>query len=256
MRKSILMILTIIVAAVLAVGFSGCLGSADDKNASEVTIENPAGIQSASVVTEGDNLVAYIQVIIYGTHSQKINTDNITVDISGNKVNVNVPAIETSAVNTRDIGYETITVVLGKKDQFKDGDYKLIINGGTGKESVTDIKVLEGIFYFTKDASIHTIVVESQRNKLVLNTTVTLGGSAETVDKQNITVIGSFEENDVAVKIPAQIRDGITTLNIAWENVVVEIGQLDQLEDGTYTVTVNGEEVSFTVKDNKLVTSN
>ena len=253
MRKSILMILTIITTAVLAVGFSGCLGSAADGKVLEAVTEKPADIQSSIIVTEGDNLVAYIQVMIHGTHSQKVDTENITVDISGNKVNVNVPVMETSDVNTRDIGYETITVVLGKKDQFKDGDYKLIINSGTGKESVTDFKVLEGTFYYTKEGSIHTAVIEAQGNKLVLNTTVTLGGSAETVDRENITLAGSFEKNDFTVNIPTQMRDGITTLNIAWENVVVEIGQLDQLEDGTYTVTVNGEEIPFTIKNNKLI---
>ena len=255
MRKSILMILTIIAAAVLAVGFSGCLGLADAEKEAEVAIKNPAGVQSASVVTNGDNLVAHIQVIIYGTHSQKIDTENIKVDVSGRNVNVDIPVIETSDRNTRDIGYETITVVLGKKNQFEDGDYKLIINGGTGKEFITDFKVLEKIFYFTKDASIQTSVIEAQGNKIILNTTVSLGGSAETVDRKNITMTGSFEKNDVNVKIPTQMKDGITTLNIAWENVAVEIGQLDQLEDGTYTITVNGEDISFTIKNNKIVSN-
>ena len=250
--KSILIILLILMVSALVVGVGGCLAFGENKSTDNNN--KPAEIQSVSIVTKGDEVIAYLQVKIYGTYSQKVDIKNIDVSISGNNVNVNVPVIQTNAVNTREIGFETITVVLGKKDQFKDGDYKLIVNGNTEKESVTDFKIVDGTFYFTKDALVNTAIVEADGNKIMLNTTVTLGGSAETVDTENISVTGSFEQNDLAVKIPTQMRDGITTLNIAWENVVVEIGQLDELEDGIYTVTVNGEEVSFTVENHKLIT--
>jgi len=256
MKKSILMILTIIAAAVLAVSFSGCLGSADDENSANVHIKNPAAIQSAVVVTNGDDVVAHIQVMIFGTHSQRVDKENIVVDISGKNVNVKVPVTESSAANTRDIGYETVTVVLGKKNQFTDGDYKLIINGDTDKESVMKFEFKDGMLYYIKNASVSTAIIEADGNKILLNTTVSLGGSAETIDEKNITVSGTFDKNNVVVTIPAQVKDGITTLNIKWESVTTEIGQLDQLKDGTYTVIVNGEEVPFTVKDGKLVTSN
>jgi hypothetical protein len=254
MKKSILLVLTIITAAVLAVGFSGCLGNADDVNSSNVTIKNPAAIQSATISTSGDEVVAYVHVMIFGTHSQKADIENIVVDISGKTINVNLPVTESSAVNTRDIGYETVKIVLGKKDQFTNGDYTMVINGGTDKKFVMDFKFVDSDLYYTKNASVSTAVIEANGNKILLNTTVSLGGSAENVDEEGITVTGSFDKNNVVVTIPAQIKDGITTLNIKWESVTTEIGQLDQLKDGTYTVIVNGEEVPFTVKDHKLVT--
>jgi hypothetical protein len=253
MKKSIVIGLMILITAVLAVGFSGCIGNADDKNAGDISIKNPAAIQSAVIVTNGDDVVAHIRVMILGTHSQEIDHENITVDISGKNANVNVPVIESSAVNTRDIGYETVAVVLGKRNQFTDDDYELIINGGTDKVSVLKFKFADGDLYFTKNASVNTAIVEADGNKILLNTTVSLGGSAETIDEENIAVDGSFDKNNVVVTIPAQVKDGITTLNIKWESVTTEIGQLDQLKDGTYTVIVNGEEVPFTIKDGKIV---
>ena len=253
MKKSILIGVMILLVAVLAVGFSGCIGNADDKNSLDLSIKNPAAIQSAVVVTNGDDVVAHIQVMILGTHSQRVDGENITVDISGKKVNVNVPVTESSAINTRDIGYETVAVVLGKSDQFTDGDYELIINGGTDRVSVLKFKFADGDLYFTKNASVSTAIIEADGNKILLNTTVSLGGSAETVDEKNIAVTGSFDKNNVVITIPAQVKDGITTLNIKWESVTTEIGQLDQLKDGTYTVIVNGEEIPFTIKDGKLV---
>ena len=252
MKKSIILILTIITAAVLAVGFSGCLGSADDENSSNVSIKNPASIQSITIATNGDDVVAHIQVMIFGTHSQRVAVDDITVDISGKDVKVNVPVVESSAVNTRDIGYETVAVVLGKKNQFTDGGYRLIINDGTDKVSTLEFKFEDSTLYFAKNASVHTAIIEADGNKILLNTTVSLGGSAETLDNENITVTGSFDKNNVVVTIPTQMKDGITTLNIKWESVTTEIGQLDQLKDGTYIVIVNGEEVPFTIKNGKL----
>jgi len=254
MKKSILMILSLLTVAVLAVSFSGCLGNADDSNAAEVAVKNPAAIQSAVIVTNGDDLVAHIQVMILGTKSQSVDKENIAVNISGKDINITLPVINSSAVNTRDIGYETVTVVLGKKDQFTDGSYKIIVNGGTDKEFETSFRIVDGALYYTKNAGVHTSIIEADGNKIMLNTTVSLGGSAETVDEQNITVSGTFEKNNIVVTIPAQVKDGITTLNIKWESVTTEIGQLDQLKDGTYTVIVNGVEVPFTVKDHKLVT--
>lgn len=253
MKKSILLALSVFAVAVLAVSFSGCLSSADD---SPKVLENPAVIQSISYYTfpvNGDNVTAEILVQIQGTHSQSVDKDNITVTVIGDKIYVNVPVTDSSAVNTKDLGFEKVEVVLGTKDQFKDGEYTVIVNNGTEKEFTSDIKFEDGQLYYYKPGTVGNIAIGTDGNNITVDVNVVLGGSAETIDKENITTSGKFDENGkYDISIPTQIKDGVTTLNLINAQESFVIGQLDQLEDGTYTVSVNGVEVTFTVENHEL----
>ncbi|WNY24197.1 hypothetical protein MmiHf6_15270 [Methanimicrococcus hongohii] len=254
MKKTILLTLTVLVIAVLAVSFSGCLASGDDK---PVVIDNPAAIQTVTYYTypiDGDTVTASILVQIQGTHSQSVDNDNITVTIIEDKIYVNVPVVNSSAVNTKDLGYETVEVVLGTKDELKDGEYTVVVNGGTDKEFTSDIKFVDGQLYYYKPGSIGDITIGADGNNLTVDITVILAGSAETVDKENITVSDKFEDGKFEIYIPTQIKDGITTLNLIYAEESFVIGQLDQFEDGTYTVFVNGIEVTFTIENGEVVT--
>lgn len=253
MKKSILLALSVFAVAVLAVSFSGCLASGDDK---PVTIDNPAVIQTVTYHTfpvSGNNVTADILVQIQGTHSQSIDKENITVTIIGDKVYVNVPVVNSGSVNTKDLGYVNVEVVLGTKDQFKDGEYTVIVNGGTDREFTSDIRFENGQLYYYKPGTVNDIVIGTDGNNITVDAVVILGGSAETVDKENITASGKFENGKYEIYIPTQIKDGITTLNLIYAQESFVVGQLDGLEDGTYTVSVNGVEAAFTIEDGKLV---
>ena len=255
MNKSILTILSILTVAILAVSFSGCLGSANnDLNIIE-SIEKPAAIQTVTIYTIGDNVMAQIIVQIHGTYSQSIDKDNVTSNMLGNNIYVNVPVIDSSEINTRDFGYETITVVLGKKSQFPDSDYKIIINSNTDRTFTSNFKFIDGNLYFYRTAVIDNVVVSVVDGKVVVNSAVALAGNAETVDEANITVVGTgtLVNNYIGINIPTQVKDGITTMDIRWKNIVTEIGQLDGLEDGTYMVTVNGVVVTFAIQNHQLI---
>lgn len=253
MKKTTLLALSVFAVAVLAVSFSGCLSSADD---TPEVIENPAFIQSISYTTlpvSDNNVTAGILVQIQGTHSQSVDQDNITVTLIGDKIYVNVPVVNSGAVNTKDLGYENINVVLGTKDQFKDGEYTVIVNSGTGNEFTSDIKFEDGQLYYYKPGTVGDITIGADGNDITVDVSVILGGSAETIDKENITTSGKFEDGVYDIYIPTQIKDGMTTLNLIYAQESFVVGQLDQLEDGTYKVSVNGVEVTFTIEDHKLV---
>lgn len=254
MRKITLMILAILAAAVLAVSFSGCLSSGSSQNEFK-PIEKPAAIQTVTIYTIGDNVMASIVVQIHGTYSQSLDKDNITVNMDKNNINANVPVINKSEKNTFDIGYETVEVVLGKKDQFKDGIYKLTINGNTPRAFTTDFKFSDGKLYSYRSAVLENATVEVVDGKIVVNANVSLAGSAETIDEANITIDRTLPNNDIIISIPTQVQDGATTLILIWKNVAIEVGQLDKMADGTYTATVNGIVVPFTVLDHHLVTA-
>ncbi|WNY27897.1 hypothetical protein MmiEs2_00760 [Methanimicrococcus stummii] len=255
MKKSILLTFSVLAIAVLAVSFSGCLGSGDDK---PVTIDNPATIQAITYYTlpvDDNEVKAEILVQIQGTHSQSVDKDNITVTIIGDKVYVNVPVVNSSPVNTKDLGFEAVEVVLGTKDQFKDGEYTVIVNGGTDKEYTSVIKFESGELYYFTAGNIGDIVIGNDGNNITVDVSVVLGGSAETLDKENITTSGKFDKDGkYEIYIPTQIKDGITTLNLIYVQESFVIGQLDSLEDGTYTVIVNGAEIPFTIENHQIVT--
>ena len=255
MKKLVLMLLSILTVAVLAVSFSGCLGSGDNELNTIETIEKPAAIQTVTIYTIGDNVMAQIIVQIHGTYSQSLDRDNVTTTVLGNNIYVNIPVIDSSEMNTRDFGYEAISVVLGKKSQFPDSDYKIIINSNTDRTFTSNFKFIDGNLYFYRTAVIDNVVVSVVDGKVVVNSAVALAGNAETVDEANITVVGTgtLVNNYIGINIPTQVKDGITTMDIRWKNIATEIGRLDELDDGTYMVTVNGAVVTFAIQNHQLI---
>lgn len=253
MKKSILLTLSIVALAVLAVSFSGCLASGDDEPA---VIDHPAVIQSVIYYTlpvNGDNITADILVQIQGTYSQSIDHDNITVTVIGDKIYVNVPVINDGVINTMDLGYETVSVNLGTKDELKDGTYTVIVNYGTDREFTSPLKIENGELYYYKPGTVNDIIVEADGNNVTVHAVIVLAGSAETVDTENITASGKFDENGrYEIYIPTQVKDGITTLNLIYAPESFIIGQLNEMADGTYTVSVNGVETAFAVENGQL----
>ena len=254
MKNSILMVLSILAVAVLAVGFSGCLGSSNNDSIVIESIDKPAAIQTVTIYSIGDDVMAHIIVQIHGTYSQSLDKDNVTTTVIGNNIYVNIPVVDSSAMNTRDFGYEAITVVLGKKGQFQDGDYKIIVNGNTDRTFTSNFKFIGGDLHFYRAAVIENVFVHVVDGKVIVNSAVALAGSAETVDEANITVVGTgtLLNNYIGINIPTQVKDGITTMDIRWKNIATEIGQLDDLDDGTYMVTVNGVVLTFTIQNHQL----
>ena len=250
MKKSSILIALVSLMAVLAVIGSGCLSSGENEPAVNAT-EKLAGVNYVHVYTDKENVVATLEVMILGTHAQKVNKENIAVKIDGNNVLVTVPVTESGSVNTRDIGYETVTVVLGTKDQFKEGQrYTVNVNSG--------IKTLE--FEFTDDvmnsykpATIDQMEVTTDGKDIVVTALVAIGGGANSIATDEITTSGKFDsENNYEINIPLKTRDGISTMEMKWGAETFVVGQTDKLANGTYQVVINGQIISFTLENDTL----
>ncbi len=249
--KKILMIFAVLAVAFLAVAASGCLGS-DDKEPEKNVTAAPA--QSVIIYTDGDNVMAQMTVMIMGTHSQSIDKDNITVNINGTKVDVFVPAVTTSDVNTKDIGYEDVTVVLGKKSDFKAGTaYTVTVGGKTDSMKQYGFDIVDGTLYSYRPANIDNVTVSADGNNITATVVIAIGGGSNSIDKENITAATGYNtDNEFDIYIPLKTRDGPSTMEMKWGEEKFTVGQLDNMKDGTYTVNVNGYMVSFTIESGKL----
>lgn len=261
MKKSITLIFAVLAIAVLAVSFSGCLSAGDDASPainSPNAIDNPAMILSVHPTFPfGNNneVTASILVQIQGTLSQSVDRDNITVTIVNDRIYVNLPVVDSSDRNTRDFGHETVDVLLGTRDQFENKIYTIVVNVGTDREFTSTIGFGNG--FNIRSGDIGGVVIGTDGNNITINAYVTLGGSAETIDRNNITTSGGFVNGKYVIDIPTQTRtSGITTSILLHEPVSFVVGQLDQLANGTYTVSVNGNEVTFTIENGAIVEKN
>ncbi|MBZ3935201.1 hypothetical protein [Methanimicrococcus blatticola] len=249
--KKILMIFAVLAVAFLAVAASGCLGS-DDKESDKNITAAPA--QSVIIYTDGDNVIAQMTVMIMGTHSQSIDKDNVTVNINGTNVDVFVPAVTTSDVNTRDIGYENVTVILGKTKDFKEGTaYTVTVGGKTDAMNKYGFEIVDGTLYSFRAANIDSVTVAADGNNITATAVIAIGGGSNSVDKENITAATGYNtDNEFDIYIPLKIRDGPSTMEMKWGEEKFTIGQLNTMKDGTYTVNVNGYTVLFTIESGKL----
>ena len=286
MKKSnFLIALASLMMAFVVIG-SGCLSAADPTSGTEKL----AGINHIQIHSDKENVVAQIEVIIQGTHAQKVNTENIDVQTDGSKINIKIPVVESGPVNTRDIGYETVTVVLGTKDRFKDGQrYTVVVNekenginslefefgkdyvnekesginslgfefgkdyvNGNGINSL-EFEFIDGVMHFYTPAPITQIIVTTDGKDIVIDTIVAIGGGANSIDTNNITTSGKFDDkNNYGINIPLKTREGLSTMEMKWGNERFVIGQTDKLTDGDYQITVNGQTVSFTLENGKV----
>lgn len=248
--KKMMMIFSVFAVAVLAVAASGCLGNSDANDANIVS----APANSVIIYTDGDNVVAQMTVMIMGTHSQSIDKDNVTVAINGTNVDVTVPAVNSGSVNTRDIGYEDIVVILGKVSDFKaDTTYTVTVGGNADAMKQYGFEIVDGTLYSYRPANIDSVIVELDGNSVIATAVVAIGGGANSIDTENIAVADGFNaDNEFDVYIPLKIRDGVSTMEMKWGEEKFTLGQKDSMEDGTYTVNVNGYIVSFTIENETL----
>ena len=249
MKKSILALFSLLAVALLFTGASGCL---EKKAASNITT-SPAAIDSVIILEKDGNLTALIKVIIHGTHAQSLDQENITVKLNKSNVNVFVPVVTKEGPNTMDLGYETVEVVLGKSSAFEEGkEYRVIVNGNNGYGFLIENNVLT----IVKPAPIDNIVIKSDGKNVVASVTITISGTnAQSVDTANIITSEGFKDNKYDISIPVKTVGNVVTLDFKWVTEDFVLSELSQLQDGTYTVNVNGQTTTFTIKNNALIDS-
>jgi hypothetical protein len=254
MKKSNFIVILTATLIILAVIGSGCL----DQKEPEQIEEKVSGVNSVRMLTDEENLIAMVYVVTYSTHDLSADKQNVSSNISENNVNIVVPMIK-SEVKERDY-YETISVDLGNKNQFKDGQrYDLIVNGK--KADNYSFEFTDGTPYIYDSVNISEMKITTSGKDIVVKTRIDIGGFEHSIDKENITVSKKLDgENTYEIYIPrkSQIYPSGTAffaiMTTGEEEIV--IGQTNELPNGKYHVNVNGKSASFTIKYGLFIPNN
>ena len=249
MKKSIILLVLISIMAVLVIFGSGCLDSKEPASVAEKVPEiNTVYMRS------GENITG---TIIF-TDYQPIDTENISINISDNTINVTVPIIESDSADTIN-DHKIIEVDLGSKDQFEEGKYNVIIN--ENRYSIFSFEFKDGILHSYGPVYVERIEITTKGKDIIVKTLYEIGGVDATLDEENKTISDKFDsENKYDIYIPRKIQEWpagtakILPLIMGEEEFIV--GQKDDLADGTYYVNINGKSASFKIKYGIFISSN
>ena len=253
MKKPILMIFSLIAVALLFTSAGGCLEKSNAGTASTPGFTTTPGFIDSVVIYEKDgNIVASIRIIIQGTYAQTLDKENITVTLNANNIDVFVPVVTKDGPNTRDIGYETVEVILGKSSDFKNGEkYNVFVNGDKLKYT---FMIEEGVLTTFVPATIETIEIKTDGKNVIAVVKTSMSGS-QSVDTASIIKSKSFQNNAYDIYIPMKTVGSIITLDIKQATEEFVLGELSQFEDGIYTININKQNITFEIKNSTLIDS-
>lgn len=245
MKNKVFTILMLI-AAVLTVSFSGCLGNDDNNFKTE-----EADVRSVTLSVENDNVTAFIVTEL--DIDESLDTANITVNQSGNTIRIYVPAVSPLSAGLEN----KVDVNIGKVNQFNNGqDFTVIVNNEFDRNEKAIFRIENDTFVTFGEA-----VVRSVSFKLVGTDVVAVAEFSVTdeknvtVDTQNITVKGFDNDNEMDIYLPLIIKGNTTAGQPAVIQEEITVGPLSQFKDGRYSVDINDRENSFVIRDGVLVSS-
>ena len=250
MQTKILTIFSVLAVALLFTGASGCLETKADTAALPGFTVSPGYIDSVMIYEMDGNIIALIQVSIHGTYAQSLDKENITVTLNGNNIDVYVPVITKDGVNTKNIGIETIQVVLGKASDLEGKTYDVIVNGNKALKNSFEFE--NGMMTTLKPAPIDDIEIKTDGKNIIAVIKMSMSGS-QSIDTASIVKSESFQNNEYDIYIPIKMSGLFMTLDLKWLSEEFVLGELSQLEDGVYTINVNGQLKTFEIKNNTLI---
>jgi hypothetical protein len=255
MQKKLLTIFAVLAVALLFTGASGCLertvdAALPDSSLAPGLTASPGFINSVSIYEMDGNLIALIQVAIQGTHAQSLDEANITVTINGNTVEVYVPVVTKDGINTKNIGIETVSVIIGKASDFEGKKYDVIVNGNNALKNTFVIE--NNVMTTLKPASFENVEIKTDGNKLIALVTMGISGS-QSIDVASIIKSEAFENNEYDIYIPVKSAGLIMTMDYNRVSEEFVLGELSQFEDGVYTININGQPITFEIKNKTLI---
>ena len=251
MKKSILTLFSLLAVALLFTSAGGCLEKINADIAPSPKSTMSSGCIDSVVIYEKDgNIIAVIQIILQGTYAQTLDKENITVKLNANNVEVYVPVITKEGPNTKNLGYETVEVVLGKANDFENGKkYNVVMNEDKGLKYAFMIE--DDVLTTFMPAPIVNAEIKADGKNIIVSVKTAISGS-QSVDTANLVKSGN---NEYDLYIPIKTAGNVMTLDIKWVTQDFILGDFTQLEDGIYKININGQTVTFEIQNNALIDS-
>ena len=249
---------TLFAAAIIllfaAVLFSGCIDSAEPRKIPAVigeveVYDSIAGSANPSV--GDDNVMLY-----FGLNSTRdgyvFNHRDVSSFRDGNVIHVSVNL--TNFYPYFDQPGSGLIMSIGKKADFTDGEeYKLIINNGTNPIE-TVIFRYDGDFLMTSEmAPVEAIKI--QQNGTQIEAVAEIREYyifSQMIDEENITFRQSEDFKETSIYIPINDVNNTPTYLLHRFTKTYVIGDLNELQDGSYSVQINNKEEIFEIRDGIL----
>ncbi|MDV0445295.1 hypothetical protein MmiAt1_08630 [Methanimicrococcus sp. At1] len=137
---------------------------------------------------------------------------------------------------------------IGKVKDYNDGsEYRVIINEGKNLHETVVFRYDGSFLAASRTAPVNNVKIESNGSEIYAAAEIwTENPLFETVDEQNVTVLKNDSNNTWTVYIPFCSSDetGHSAQNLTYS---VFIGNSETLEDGRYSVMINGKEAEFDI---------
>ena len=260
---SIFSILIMLMATVLAVGLSGCLGGS--------SVHSPvAGLNNSALPSGGmwmeraeadirsvDLLIKDGEVIARVTtelgQDESLDLRSIKVRQFRNTVNIYVPSVEP----TKNQGNKIVDVKIGTVDKFSSGgEYTIVVNREHKKYDKVFFKIEDGTLLTTKPASVHSISFKEIEGNVVAVAELSVPDKTNySIDEKNITSRYMYGR-EVDVYIPIMICGEFQIVDSDSVYHEVTIGQMSQFSNGRYEIGLNDREAFFMILNGQLVQEN
>ena len=230
---------------------SGCI---DGIASSEKESQEPYIIAGMSCSQYGENVSCSLNYRIYNNY--EIDSENVTFTISGNQIQINLPAVKIEDVEEMNWQYQSTQIELGERSLFNNSEI-YFVRLENNMQDIGSFIFEDGELYSSRPVDIEGIQIITDEKKIIA--VAQAGTGAEyvySIDTENSTFSGGFDENNIyIISLPERKLDyhgPIYSIRLM-PKCQFEIANADELKDGRYSVRINDEEASFVIRSGNVV---
>ena len=240
-----------LILLILAVASSGCI---DGITSSEKESQEPYIITDMYCSQYSENVRCSLTYRIYNNY--EIDSENVTFTISGNQIQINLPAVKIEDVEEMNWQYQSTRIELGERSLFNDSEI-YFVRLENNMQDVGSFIFEDGELYSSRPVDIDGIKITTEEKKIIAIAQAGTGiDYVYTVDRENSTSSDGFGENNIyTISLPVRQLDyqGIIILPRLMSIHQFEIANANELKDGIYHVRINDVEASFVIRSGNVV---
>ena len=240
-----------LILLILAAASSGCI---DGMNSSEKESHEPYIIADMSCSQYNENVSCTLSYRMYNNY--EIDSENVTFAISGNQIQIYLPAVKIEGVEEMYRKYQSTRIELGERNLFNDSEI-YFVRLENNMQDVGSFIFEDGELYSSRPVDIDGIKITTEGKKIIAIAQAGTGiDYVYKIDRENSTSSSGFDENNVyVISLPVRQLDyhGLIILPRLISTHQFEIANANELKDGIYHVRINDVESSFVIRSGNVV---